>query len=286
MRSKFIDIRGEAARTFIAGMTVLASAAAGDALAAQPEPWAMGLQPAASPVMTRIVEFHDIVLLLMTAITLFVVGLLAFVLTRFRQARNPVPSKTVHNTKLEVLWTVIPVVILVGLAVPSFKLLYFMDRNHEAEMTLKVTGSQWFWSYEYPDHGDIAFDALMVAEEDLEEGQLRLLETDNRVVLPVDTDIRLLFTAADVMHSWAVPAFGVKVDSVPGRTNEAWVRVEREGTYYGQCSELCGVDHAFMPIAVEVVSREAFDAWVKKAKVEFAGGDGEVRIAATAITAN
>ena len=231
MRSKFIDIRGEAARTFIAGMTVLASAAAGDALAAQPEPWAMGLQPAASPVMTRIVEFHDIVLLLMTAITLIVVGLLAFVLIRFRQARNPVPSKTVHNTKLEVLWTVIPVVILVGLAVPSFKLLYFMDRNHEAEMTLKVTGSQWFWSYEYPDHGDIAFDALMVAEEDLEEGQLRLLETDNRVVLPVDTDIRLLFTAADVMHSWAVPAFGVKVDSVPGRTNEAWVRVEREGTY-------------------------------------------------------
>ena len=255
----------------------------GGAIAAAPEPWGLGFQPAASPVMTEINDFHNIILVVTALITLAVLGLLIYVIVRFGAARNPVPSKVTHNLRLEVAWTLVPILILAGIAVPSFKLLYFMDRTHEAEMTLKVTGYQWYWAYEYPDHGDIEIEANMVLTEDLEEGQLRLLDTDNRVVLPVQTDIRLLFTSDDVIHSWAVPAFGVKVDSVPGRTNEAWVRIEREGTYYGQCSELCGIDHAYMPIAVEAVSPEAFAQWVKETKDEAAdAGGGSVRVAEAA----
>ena len=251
----------------------------GGAVAAAPEPWALGLQPAASPVMTEITDFHDIMLVVTALITLSVLGLLVYVIVRFRAGRNPVPSAVTHNFRLEVAWTLVPILILAGIAVPSFNLLYFMDRTHAAEMTLKVTGYQWYWSYEYPDHDDIEIEANMVLTEDLEEGQLRLLETDNRVVLPVNTNIRLLFTSDDVMHSWAVPAFGVKVDCVPGRTNEAWVRIEREGVYHGQCSELCGVDHAYMPIAVEAVSPEAFAQWVKQTKEAAATGRTVVRVA-------
>src|SRR5690606_12848505 len=184
--------------------------------------------------------------------------------------RNPEPSRTTHNTLVEVLWTVVPVVILVGIAIPSFKLLYYLDRVEEADMTIKVIGRQWYWTYEYPDHGNFAFDSNMIPEDQIQPGQLRLLEVDNRIVLPVDTNVRILVTASDVLHSFAVPAFGIKKDAVPGRINETWVRVDREGVYYGQCSELCGVNHAYMPIAVEVVSKERFAEWVEKAQAEFA----------------
>jgi cytochrome c oxidase subunit 2 len=189
-------------------------------------------------------------------------ALLGYVIVRFRASNNPTPSKVTHNTAIEVIWTVVPVLILVVIAIPSFKLLYLQKVIPESEMTVKAIGLQWYWTYEYPDHGDITFDALMVADADLQEGQPRLLETDNRLVLPVETNIRVLVTADDVIHAWAVPAFGVKIDAIPGRINETWVRIEREGTYYGQCSELCGINHGFMPIAV--------DAWVEKAKREFA----------------
>lgn len=246
---------------------VTLTAAAG---AAQPEPWQMGFQPAASPVMEGIDSFNDLLFVIITAIAVFVFALLAYVMIRFSAKRNPAPSKTTHNTVLEVVWTVVPTIILIVIAVPSFKLLYYMDKVEEAEMTLKAIGSQWYWTYEYPDYDDLTFDAVMVADEELGEGQLRLLETDNRVVLPVDTTIRLLTTANDVIHAWAVPAFGIKIDAVPGRLNETWFRIEREGVYYGQCSELCGAYHGYMPIAIEAVSKEAFAAWIEEAKAEFA----------------
>ncbi|MFQ5939280.1 MAG: cytochrome c oxidase subunit II [Alphaproteobacteria bacterium] len=244
------------------------------AFAAQPEPWQLGFQPAASPSMEAVRDFYDLLFVIIVAIAAFVLALLAYVMVRFNARRNPVPSKTSHNTFLEMAWTAIPVIILVVIAVPSFRLLYFQKTVSEAEveMTVKVIGYQWYWSYEYPDHGDIAFDSFMVEDEDLEPGQPRLLEVDNRLVVPVDTNIRLLVTAEDVLHSWAVPAFGIKIDAVPGRLNETWMRVEREGVYYGQCSELCGVRHGYMPVTVEAVSKDAFAEWVEQAKVEFARG--------------
>jgi len=245
----------------------------GTALAAQPEPWQMGQQPAASPVMERMDGFHDLLLVIITVISLFVLGLLIYVMVRFNARANPRPTRTTHNTWLEIMWTVVPIVILVVIAIPSFKLLYYQDRTPNAEMTLKAIGHQWYWSYEYPDHGDFAFDSFMKYEDSLEEGEPRLLATDTKVVLPVDTDIRLLITADDVLHSWAVPAFGVKLDAVPGRVNETWVRINEPGTYYGQCSELCGVNHGFMPIEVEAVSKEEFDVWVEQAKEQYARHD-------------
>jgi len=230
--------------------------------AAQPMPWEMKFQPAATPVMEFITSFHGGLLILITVITLFVMALLLFVIVRFNAKANPNPSATTHNTLLEVMWTVVPVIILVVIAVPSFRLLYFMDRAPDAEMTVKAIGHQWYWSYEYPDHGNFGFDALMIPDSDLKAGQPRLLAADNAVVVPVNTKVRLLTTADDVIHAWAIPAFGVKIDAVPGRTNESWFEATREGTYYGQCSELCGVNHGFMPIQVEVVSKERFASWV------------------------
>ena len=241
--------------------------------AAQPEPWGTGFQPSASTTMEQISAFNDLLLIVISAVVVFVPGLLIYVMWRFSEARNPIPSKTSHNTLLEVLWTGIPVIILVVIAVPSFKLLYYADRVEDAEVTIKAIGRQWYWSYEYPDHGDFTFDAYMVADEDLQEGQPRLLATDNPVVLPVDTNIRILVTASDVLHNFAMPSMGIKLDGVPGRVNETWVRITREGTYYGQCSELCGTGHSYMPIQIEAVSREAFDEWIENAKVEFARVD-------------
>ncbi len=240
------------------------------ALADKPRPWQMGFQDAASPIMEQIDDFHSMMLVVITLIVLFVLALLVYVMIRFRAARNPTPSKVTHNTVVEVLWTVVPVIILVLIAIPSFKLLYAQKVIPEAEMTVKAIGLQWYWTYEYPDHGDLTFDAIMIPDEDIQEGQLRLLETDNRLVLPVQTNIRILVTAADVLHAWAIPAFGIKMDAVPGRINETWVRIEHEGVYYGQCSELCGIYHGFMPITVEAVAKEAFAEWVEKAKEEFA----------------
>ncbi|MHA1598810.1 MAG: cytochrome c oxidase subunit II [Alphaproteobacteria bacterium] len=249
------------------------------AFAAQPKPWQMWFQDAASPVMVRITEFHDLLLYLTTAIVIFVMVLLVIVIIKFNEKANPVPSTTSHNTMLEVVWTAVPILILVLIATPSIKLLYYMDKNPDAEMTLKITGHQWYWSYQYPDDGGFEFDSYIVDEEDLKEGQPRLLAVDNQVVLPVDTDIRLLVASDDVIHNWAMPAFGIKIDTVPGRTNETWVRIDKEGTYYGQCSELCGVNHGFMPIAVKAVSKEAYKAWTLEAQKEFASVDDTPRLA-------
>ncbi|MDD9901874.1 MAG: cytochrome c oxidase subunit II [Alphaproteobacteria bacterium] len=231
--------------------------------AGQPAPWAKGLQEGVTPVRHQMDAFHDGILMpIITVIALFVLALLIYVVVRFNAKANPTPSKTSHNTMLEVVWTLIPVLILVVIIIPSMKLLYFADRTADAEMTLKVIGHQWNWEYEYPDHGEINFTALMVQDEDLKPGQPRLLTTDNPVVLPVDTNIRLLMTSVDVLHAWAVPAFGVKLDTVPGRINETWVRIEKPGTYYGQCSELCGALHGFMPIEIHAVSTDEFAKWV------------------------
>jgi cytochrome c oxidase subunit 2 len=258
-------------RTILAALIFFGSA--GTVFAGAPEPWQMGLQTAASPTMVSITEFHNLLLVIISYISVFVMVLLLFVLVRFNAKRNPVPTKTTHNTMIEVLWTAVPVMILVIIAIPSFKLLYFMDRTTEPDMTLKVIGHQWYWSYEYPDHGNFTFDANMTFAEDLEDKSLRMMATDNNVVLPVGKKVRLLVTADDVVHSWGVPALGVKLDTVPGRLNETWVEVDRPGMYYGFCSELCGVNHSYMPIAIKAVSEDEFNAWVETAKQEFARVD-------------
>ncbi len=244
----------------------------GNAVAAQGQavPWQFGFQDASSPVAHEMHDFHNILLIIITAISVFVAVLLLYVMIRYNRKSNPVPSKTSHNTLIEVIWTVAPIVILLLIAIPSFKLLYFADRIEKADMTIKAIGYQWYWGYEYVDEDELAFEAVMLEEDELKEGQPRLLATDNTIVLPVDTNIRLLVTAEDVLHSWAMPAFGVKLDAVPGRLNETWMRIEKEGMYYGQCSELCGARHGFMPIMVKAVSKEEYAKWLVEAKEEFA----------------
>ena len=244
------------------GTTVLASAN-------KPEPWQMTFQEAATDNMTTITDFNNFLLILMTIITVFVLALLLYVMLRFNAKANPTPSKTSHNTLIEVLWTVLPIVILVVIAVPSFRLLYFQRVIPEVEMTVKAVGYQWYWGYEYPDHGDFAFDSLML-DDDERGDQPRLLATDTAMVVPIDTTIRVVVTGADVLHSFAMPAFGLKIDAIPGRLNETWFKANKTGTFYGQCSELCGIRHAFMPIRIEVVEKEAFASWVEKAQEEYA----------------
>lgn len=255
----------------------------GAAAAAQPVPWQIGLQPAASPIMEMIHRFNDGLLLVVALITLFVLGLLLYCMIRFNARSNPVPTRTSHNTLVEVVWTVLPILILVGIAVPSFSLLFAQhdparaiagfDPATDPQMTIKATGSQWYWTYEYPDSDDLSFDSLMLNEEeraaDPDAGP-RLLAVDNELVVPTGTVIRLQVIGAEVIHAFAVPAFGVKIDAIPGRLNETWFRVDREGMFYGQCSELCGRDHAFMPIAVRAVSPENFAIWVEAAKADLA----------------
>jgi cytochrome c oxidase subunit II len=245
--------------------------AAGAALAdyGHPLPWQFGLQSAATPVMEDIVWFHNFLVWLISAITLFVLALLIYVMVRFNAKANPVPSRTTHNTLIEVLWTVVPVVILVSIAIPSFRLLFYQLNMPAADLTIKATGKQWFWSYAYPD-AKIEFDSVMVQEKDLKAGQPRLLAVDNEIVVPVNKTVHVLATGADVIHAFAVPSFGIKIDAIPGRLNETWFKATREGIYYGQCSELCGRDHAFMPIAVRVVSEQAYNAWLADAKKKFA----------------
>ena len=251
---------------FLAAISALAAgligAVAHAAESTKAHPWEVNLQPAATPVMESIHDFHNLLLVITIAITVFVLILLGITVVRFGARRNPVPSRTTHHTMLEVAWTVVPIVILVVIGIPSFKLLYLSDVTPKADMTIKAIGHQWYWTYEYPDHGKFSFDANMIPPEEIKPGQLRLLETDNTVVVPVDTTVRVQITATDVLHAWAVPAFGVKRDAVPGRLNETWFKATKEGIFYGQCSELCGVNHGFMPIKVEVVSRQKFDQWV------------------------
>lgn len=247
------------------------------AFAQGPRNWQLGLPEPASPTAELINSFHDGLLVVITVISIFVLGLLLYVSWRFREKRNPNPSTTTHNTTIEILWTVIPIMILIGIAIPSFRLLYFADRTQEADMTLKIIGNQWYWSYEYPDHGNFAFDANLVPDDEIKPGQKRLMDTDNPVVVPVGKKVRLLMTATDVLHAWAISSVGVRLDTVPGRINETWMQIDRPGTYYGFCSELCGAGHAYMPIMVKAVPQAEFDAWVVKAKKEFARADEPVR---------
>jgi cytochrome c oxidase subunit 2 len=266
---------------------VLAGAAllsAGEALAATglPHEWQLGFQTPASPVKEQIESLHNWLLVLITLITLFVLGLLGIVIVRFNARANPVPSRTTHNTLIEIIWTVVPVMILVVMAVPSFRLLYYLDRAPNADMTIKVTGHQWYWSYNYPDQENFGFDSYLVAEKDLKPGQPRLLTVDNELVLPAETTVRVLVTSTDVMHSWLVPSLGVQMYAIPGRINETWVRVNEPGMYYGQCNQICGVNHGFMPITVRALSKADFEKWVGDAKKKFAANDGDaaLRVAA------
>ena len=251
-------------RLIAIGIVLAAVAAGGGAALAgvgQPSPWQLGLQGSASPIMDSINWFHDLVMVIITAITLFVLVLLVIVIVKFNARANPVPTKTTHNTVLEVAWTLVPVLILVVIAIPSFRLLFYQQTIPPADVTVKAIGKQWFWSYNYPDHGKFEFDSLLV-RDNLKPDQPRLLAADNPMVVPVNKVVRLQATASDVIHAWTVPSFGVKIDAVPGRLNEVWFRATREGVYYGQCSELCGKDHAFMPIAVRVVTEEQFATWM------------------------
>ena len=239
-------------------------------IANEPVDWQLGFQKSASKTMSDIVWFHDYMLLpIITAITVFVLFLLAYACIRFRASKNPVASTTSHNTTIEVIWTLVPCLILIVMAVPSFKVLYSQDEIPKADVTIKAIGYQWYWGYEYPDE-NIVFDSYMIEDKDLKEGQPRLLAVDNEVVVPVNKVVKVMITANDVLHAWALPSFGVKRDAVPGRINETWFKADRTGTFYGQCSELCGIKHAFMPITVNVVSEEDYNQWLEKAKVEFA----------------
>jgi cytochrome c oxidase subunit 2 len=276
------------AKKLIGFLSLVAALAAGSgaalaAAAGHPEPWQLGLQAAATPVMEDIVWFHGFLSYLIVAIAVFVLVLLIYVCFRFSARRNPVPSRTTHNTVIEVIWTVVPVLILVSIAVPSFRLLFLQLDVPQADLTIKATGKQWFWSYEYPDQ-KIAFDSVMVQEKDLKAGQPRLLTVDNQLVVPVNKVVRVQTTGADVIHSFAVPSFGIKIDAIPGRLNETWFKAEREGVYYGQCSELCGRDHAFMPIAVHVMNDNDYKAWLAQAKQKFATDDSRPTNVAAAET--
>ena len=248
----------------MAGVTLVGGGSA-FAETGQPAPWEYKLQEAATPVMENITWFHGLLLTIITLITLFVLALLVAVVVKFNARANPVPSRTTHNTLLEVAWTLIPVLILVTIAVPSFRLLFLELDVPKADITIKATGKQWYWSYAYPDNGKFEFDSLMAQDK-----KPRLLAVDNEMVVPVNKVIRVQTTGADVIHSWAIPSFGVKIDAIPGRLNETWFKATKVGMYYGQCSELCGKDHAFMPIAVRVVSDQEFTAWVEDAKKKFA----------------
>ena len=242
----------------------------GSVLANQPKEWQLGFQKSASETMSDIVWFHDYMLLpVITAITVFVLFLIAYACIRFRASKNKEASTTSHNTFIEVIWTLVPCLILIVLAVPSFKVLYSQDEIPKADVTIKAIGYQWYWGYEYPDE-NIIFDSYMIEEKDLKEGQPRLLSVDNEVYVPVNKVVKVMITANDVLHAWALPSFGVKRDAVPGRINETWFKADRVGTFYGQCSELCGIKHAFMPITVNVVSQEEYNQWLERAKVEFA----------------
>ena len=242
----------------------------------QPKDWQLGFQDSASKGMETIVWFHDYMLLpTITAIMVFVLFLILYVCIKFRASKNKIASTTSHNATVEVLWTLIPCLILIVLAVPSFKLLYEQDTIPKVDVTIKAVGYQWYWGYEYPDE-KIGFDSYMIEEKDLKPNQPRLLTVDNEIYVPVNKVVRVMITANDVLHAWALPSFGVKRDAVPGRINETWFKAEKTGTYYGQCSELCGIKHAFMPITVNVVTEEEYNKWLKEAKQKFALEDSTV----------
>lgn len=239
------------------------------ALAQAPRAWEMGMQPAFSPVKQQIIDLHDLVLVIITLITLLVGGLLGWVMWRYNAKRNPVPGHFTHNTPLEIAWTVIPVLILVIIAIPSFRLIYYEDRTYDPDLTIKVTAHQWYWEYAYPDKGNIDFSSYIVPDDKLKPGELRLLTVDNPLVVPVNKNIRILETSGDVIHSFFIPSLGVQRYAIPGRIIETWMRVDRTGTYYGECNQICGTNHSRMPIMVKAVTEPQFEAWLVSAKQEF-----------------
>ena len=257
-------------RYLSSGAFILGIFTASVAGAAQPEPWQIGLQEPAGSIAQKATDLHNLLLIIISLISVFVLALLVYVGWRFRRDANPTPSKTTHNTTIEILWTVVPVLILVVIAVPSFRLLYYMDETKNAEMVIKVTGNQWYWNYEYMDD-QIAFDSYMLSDDELQPGQPRLLSVDNPLVVPANTKIKMLVTGNDVMHSFFVPSLAVQTYALIGRVNEVWIDVpEGEKTYYGQCNQICGVNHSFMPIVVKAMAKEEYQAWLADAKQEFA----------------
>jgi cytochrome c oxidase subunit II len=263
------------ATALISGILLVSAGAAWAGLG-QPTPWQMDLQGSASPVMEDVASFHFFLLWVIAVISAFVLALLLICIVRFNARANPTPSRTTHNTPIEILWTIVPVIILAAIAVPSFRLLFVQLQVPTPDLTVKVTGKQWFWSYSYPD-SKFEFDSLMIPEKELKPGQLRLLAVDNEMVVPINKVVHVLVTGADVIHSFAVPSFGIRMDAVPGRINETWFKATSEGVFYGQCSELCGKDHAFMPIAVRVVNQVDFNTWLNGAKQKYANDDGAQR---------
>ena len=261
---------------------VLALPALAEGMVGAPAPWGMGLQPSGGVIKERIASLNSLVFFIIVAITIFVLVLLAYCVWRFREERNPVPSTTSHHTGLEIAWTVIPVLILLVIAIPSFRLLYFQDRAVDADMTITVQGRQWYWNYTYADHGNFTFDSYPIQEADLKPGQIFKLSVDNELVIPVGASIRVLTTGHDVIHSFFVPALGVQKYTIPGRTLETWMRADRPGIFYGQCNQICGTNHWFMPIAVRAVPRAEFDTWVADAQKRFAQADGSAPVIAAA----
>jgi len=276
-RAAIKDLGSRFAPAIYVGLAVMLLG--GAAFADKPEPWQLGMQAPATPITQRIHDFHNELLIVITLITLFVFGLLGWIMIKFNARANPVPTRTTHNTFIEILWTVVPVVILVMIAIPSFRLMYYMDRVPDSKMTIKITGHQWYWEYNYPDNGNIGFNSNIVADKDLKPGDQRLLEVDNPLVIPAKTNIRIQVAGTDVIHSWFVPSFGVQEYAVVGRLNEAWVNVNEPGTYYGECNQICGVNHAFMPIKVVVMNQADFDKWLAKAKTAFAPADNATKVA-------
>jgi cytochrome c oxidase subunit 2 len=255
-----------------------------ETMTGQPFDMQLNLQPAASPVMDKIHHFHDFLLVIIFAIAIFVLALLLWVILRYNARANPVPKKTTHNVPLEIVWTVVPILILLVIALPSVDLIKFAGKAEKYDLTIKAIGKQWYWTYEYPDNGNFTFDSYMLKDEEAKKaGMPRLLGVDNVLVLPIETNIRIQVTAGDVLHSFTVPALGFKKDAVPGRINETWTRIDKPGMYYGQCSELCGANHGFMPIAVKAVTKAEFDAWVKEAQAKFPKVEGSASIESTGI---
>jgi cytochrome c oxidase subunit 2 len=253
---------------FVALFSFLSNAGSTETL---PKDWQLGFSEPATELMSDVIAFHSYILMpIITGISILVLALLLYIAYRYNSNRNQIASTTTHNTLIEVLWTVIPVILLIIIAIPSFRILYTAETIPKADLTIKAIGNQWYWSYEYPDYDDFSFDANMLQDEELSDPSLRLLETDTQIVVPVNKVVKLLITSNDVLHAWTIPAFAVKKDAVPGRLNETWFKAEKTGTYYGQCSELCGPKHAFMPINVKVVSQDEFDNWLNFAKEEYA----------------
>jgi cytochrome c oxidase subunit 2 len=263
---RVLGIAAAAVFTLSAGPFAWAQGAAGGGAIGAPRPWEMGMQRAFSPLKSREIALHDLVLVIITLITLFVGGLLIWVMIRYNARRNPVATQTSHNTILEVAWTVVPVLILVIIAIPSFRLIYYQDRTPDPDMTIKVTGHQWYWEYTYPDQGNLDVESRYIMDEDLKPGQRRLLDVDNQMVIPVGKKIRILTGSSDVIHSFFVPSFGVQRYAIPGRTIEAWIEASRIGTFYGECNQICGENHSRMPISIKAVSPEDFAAWVAQTK--------------------